>query len=274
MITLRWAQSPGSDVVQFKLYRSIIGFSAPLAPALAGKTLSLKINGGALQTFTFDAGDPVELINEAILYGQAYLSADGLRFFVRSNIRQAPGSVEIAGGTALGDLALTARLITEKSEDELIATVEAAEDVATALCYEDLDGSLSDFYAISAIDSFSVESLKSAYKAAIDFAGPVCTIQGIVVDLRGARVPDAEVKAIIQVPPQYSKQSVVTKDVITVLSGPDGKFNLPLLQKSLVRLEIPAIGYGQMITVPELVSVLLNDLEAETEYRYPLGYHV
>jgi len=271
MIILKWAQLPEADVVSYKVYRSIIGFKAPIVP-LAGKTLQLKLNRGPTQIFTFGSGDIVDTINATIVDGRAYKNQAATDFFVRSNIRQSPGSVEIIGGSALADLSLTVRLIVEKSEDSLIATVPAPVDPEATVEYEDLDGCIEDWYALTIIDSHSQESEKTNYRQPILSAGPICVIEGTIVNLQGTRIADAEVIANIQIPPTVSADTIVTKDPIRTQTGPDGRFSLPILQGALIKLEVPEIGFSMFATVPAKAFVFIQDLKTDEDYKSPTGY--
>lgn len=268
---LRWAPLPGADIASYKVYRSIIGFhtNLPTPATVAGKTLQLKMNGGSLQTITFSgSASLVDQINAVLLGGRAYLSYDTVSFLLRSDIRCGDGKVEIVGGTALGDLNLTVRTITEKSEDELLATVPAPVDPDAVVEYEDPDGVLGDWYAISVVNSMSQESTKTPWRQPITASGPLCIVEGLVITLQGARIPDAKVIATVQVPPESTEviSSISTQPVET-LTGPDGRFSLPLLQCALVRLEIEAIGLSRMITIPEKSFVYLNDIRVDLDYR-------
>lgn len=270
MNTLRWSQLEGAEVASYNVYRSIIGFKSALVSlgTLSGKTLTIRIDGGLSQTFSFDGTTPVvDLINETISGGTAHLSADGLSFFVRSN-NTCDGSVEIVGGSALTDLGLTPRVITEKSENELIATVTAPVDPLEAVEYEDLDGASKDWYRLTTVDELSAESDPTDWIQPILASGTLCVIEGLVTDLQGARVPDAQIIATIQVPPERDTlSSFITKDPVTALTNPSGRFSLPLIQGALVRLEIPAIGYSRNITVPEKAYVDLRDLTVDLCYQ-------
>jgi len=278
MNILKWAPFPTSNVASYRVYRSMIGFEADTAPpnVVSGKTLILKMNGGANQTITFSGVTPiVNQINAVLNGGQAYLSTvhAGMRFLLRSDVRSSPGSVQIVGGTALADLGLTARTITEKSEDLLIASVTALEDPEAIVTFEDEDGALQDFYAITTLDAQSNESLKTLYRQAVQFTGDICVIEGIVTDLQGVRYPDAEVTAqIIRFPHSTTKASQVTREPITTLTGPDGRFSLPLLQGALVMFEIPVVGFSRNITVPKKAYEFITDILVDLDYRYPLEY--
>lgn len=271
MMTLRWLPYPESNVASYRVYRSMVGFSFPNV-SLAGLTLQLKLNGGNTQTFTFTADPPHETINATITGGKAYLSQDSSKILVRSNIREAPGSVEIVGGTALVTMEQTPRVIAEKTEDVLLSTVPALVDPDEVVEFEDPDGVLQDFYAISTLDDLGNESSKTAYKQPIASTGPVCVLEGIISSIQGVRIPDAEVKATLLVAPHVSQDSHIDKESVSVFSTPDGRFSIPLLQGSLVLLEIPSVKLSQEITVPEESYFFVKDLQTDLQYLYPPGY--
>jgi hypothetical protein len=275
---LKFAPFPSSDVANYRVYRSIIGFTAVNAApgAVAGKTLQLKMNGGVLQTISFSGVATVpDQINLVLTGGRAYPNtADlGATFLLRSDIREAPGSVEIVGGSSLVDLDTTARVITETSEDEVIATIPALIDPEELVEFEDLDGALQDFYAIQTIDSFGNLSFKTGYRQAIQYTGNICVVEGIVTDLQGVRYVDAEVKAkLIKFPHSPEKASQVTLGEIITRTGPDGRFSLPLLQGALVQFEIRAVGFNRNITVPLKAYEFITDILVDLDYRYPLEF--
>ena len=275
MITLRWAPYPDANIAGYKVYRSFIGFigSIPSGVDIDGKTLELKVNGGPLQTFTFNNIDTViDTINDTIVGAEAFPSiSDANKFIVRSQLRDAPGSVEIAGGTGLLDLGLTTRIISEKSEDILISSLAALEDPSEALTYDDLDGVLQDWYAISTISNVGSESAKTPYRQAIQFTGPLCVMEGIISDLQGLRLVDEEVKAkIIKIPQESPVRSSISKDWVSTLSGPDGRFSLPLLQGTIVKFEVPVLKFSRNIRIPYKAYEFVTDLLTDLDYRYPL----
>lgn len=272
MIVLHWAPYPGADVASYKLCRSMIGFSAlkpsPLA-TINGLTLQLKFNGGATQTITFNGTTPVIDQINAVIPNSAYdCVLDTANFIVRSNVREAPGSVQIVGGTALALLGLTARTITEKSEEELIATIPALVDPTQVVSFEDPDGVPEDYYRLSTVSSLNVESTKTTYQQAISFSGSVCVIEGIVSNLQGIRLCDVEVSAHIIKMPQNSSCAFVSKDIITVLTGSDGRFSLALLQGAVVEIKIPSIGLSRNLCVPATPFAFLKDIPDGTDNVY------
>lgn len=277
MTTLRWAPFPGADVVSYKVYRSMIGFQAPvLTPtALSGKTLQLKMNGGTTQTFTFDGSSlPQDKINASIVGGRAYLSvSDNQYFLLRSDVRSAPGSVQVVGGSSLTALGLTARLIQEKSEDIVIAQLSANPDPQVIMEYTDPDGVCQDWYTVTSVDSHGTESAKAPYRQPTSYTGQVCVLEGIVTNLQGVRMPDVEVVAtLVRYPQAMGKCPQITLEPITTYTGSDGRFSIPLLQGSLVEFNIQAVGFSRNITVPEKAYEFITDLQVDLDYRYPLEY--
>lgn len=269
MIILRWALFPEAEDVQtFKVYRSFIGFCAPIVD-IAGKILKLKINGGPIQSFVFGTDSIVDTINSTIAGGQAYNSNDVNTFVVRSDIREAPGSIEILASDGAQALGLIPRLITEKSEDRLLSSVPVPEDTSSSIECVDPDGSISDYYAISTVNSIGDESRKTNYVKPINSTGPLCVIEGIVIGPQGERLPDAEISAHIQIPPEESGDSaMISKKAVKTISGPDGRYSLPLLQNKMYRIDIPITGYNKVVRVPEKGYVFINTQLVDLEYLF------
>lgn len=273
MIILRWARFPDADIVGFKLYRSIIGFTIngdKITNDIIGSTLSLKLNGGAVQHITFTSTNVVQEINAILTGGRAMASNMSSLVFVRSDIREAPGSVEILPCSAASILELTPRIITELSENVFIVGMTAPVDPAEEVVFEDLDGSMLDYYAVSSIDSMNTESDKTTWSRAINSAAPLCVIEGLIVDIQGRRLPDIIVEAKLETPPACigPSKATVLKSSVSTLTGQNGRFSLPILQGAVIRLTINAIGYDRMVTVPEKSYVLLEDLSTDEKDRF------
>jgi len=276
MNTLRWAPYPGADVAFYKIFRSIVGFRAPVvSPVLLdGLTLQLKMNGGPVQTITFDAMTaPVLKINDTLQGGRAYPSiAVPNTFIVRSDIREAPGTVEIVGGSSLEIFELGPKILREKSEDEQIQVVVSPEDPDQLLTFQDPDGAIQDFYALATVDNLSNQSNKTAYKQPVLATGNVCVIEGIVTNLQGARMADQEVTAfLVKYPHASAAGAQVTVDPVTVLTGADGRYSITLLQGAIVQITIQSLGFSSTITVPPQPFAFITDLSVELDYQYPLS---
>ena len=277
MIILRWSKFPGADVASYKIYCSMIGFRLHTIHPLivAGKTLILKTNGGDEQTITFDGETGLaEQINAALIQGHAYESSNPDWIYVRSDVRSAPGSIEIVGGTSLEDFGLVARAIYEKSEDFLIGMVGAPVNPNSVVEFQDPDGVCQDWYTITTVNSQGQESAKTSYKQPTTNTGNLCVLEGIVTNLQGVRLPDCEVTAtLVKFPHESSKASQVSLDTVKTYTGSDGRFSLALLQGALVMLEIPVVGFSHNISVPRKACEFITDILVDLDYRYPLEYN-
>lgn len=270
-IRLKWVPLPEADIQNSKIHRSMIGFKTPYeAPfgLIAGEDIVLKINNQDTQTITFPGDFGIDgiviFLNANLVGARAYKSSYDNSLIVRSNLREAPGFIQVIGGSALSKLGQDPRIISEKSEVEIITTVPGAESV-----YADLDGVIQDYYAISTVDNFGNESKRCTLAQAVGFATPICVVEGKVIDLQGQRIPDVVVTAKIVTRPQItSGHSAIIKDELSVLTGEDGRFSLPLLQLSQVIFSINETRISDPIEIPEQDFVYFDDLPIYEDYRF------
>lgn len=271
-IRLKWSIIDGADVETFNIHRSIVGFSTPTeAPfgLINGDTLQIKLNNDTLQTITFSGdlaiGPLVDEINAQIEGGQAFAAVDSNILYLRSDIRSESGFLTIVGGTALSKLGQTARTISPQSEVLLLDSV-----AGTVFEFTDLNGVLEDFYGLQTVDSLGCVSVVSALTQAITFSGPICVIEGCVIDLQGVRVPDVLVTARIVTPPDTfgeNEKAIVTKDLISTLSAEDGRFSLALLQGSEVLFEINNTGLSDPVLIPNQNFEFFSKLAIFDDYK-------
>lgn len=264
MVTLRWAPLPSAAITSYNIYRSIVGFQATIPDdSLDGLTLILSLNGHANQTFTFDSGDPVARINATIQNGIAVLSDDARSFFVRAS-----DEVNIIGGTALTLLGLSVRDITALSESTFITNIPVNADPLVVLEYDDPDGLLQDYYAISTVDTNSSESNLTDFIQPMTATGPLCTITGLIVDSQGNRIVDTTITATIETMPQTVSGAGIITTPVTVRTDSAGRFRLPLLQGALVRLEVPVLRYARVIKVPTTSTADFLTLPINRSYQF------
>lgn len=271
MIVNRWLPfENATNIVSFNVYRSIIGFTGKLGANVQGKTLQLKVNTETVQTITFGV-DPILDFNTQVEGGKAYLNYDQDGFIFRSDIREAPGFVEIVGGDAIPLLEVgAARRIEEKSEDELIANVLVDNRPATEFYeYRDNDGSLLDFYALTSVDDNDDESAKTAYVQPIQSTKPLCVIEGTLCNIEGARLVDQEVTyQVAEYSVAVDERNSVGIKPLSVRTTHNGRFSFAVIQGTDILLEIPAIGFSSVVCVPEQNFVFLNDLIQTDQTKY------
>lgn len=268
---VRWVPLNDSGVQTYRIHRSMIGFKttnqAPFG-LINGDTLILKINNETTQTITFTSDmailDLVSFLNTKLSGARAYKSNYDNSLVIRSNYREAPGYIKIVGGTCLPKLGEYARQISEKSEVKLIAEVSGSLNL-----YEDLDGAIQDFYGISTVDDMGNISRVSSLIQAIGFVAPICVVEGKVVDLQGQRLADVKVTAkIVNRPQMIANHSAIVQAELSVLTGEDGRFSLPLLQKSQVIFEINDTRISDPIEIPQQNYIYFDDLPIYEDYGF------
>lgn len=270
-ITLKWESLPSADIASYKIFRSMIGFVTPVeAPygLVAGDKLNLKINSTDVQTIIFpqdyNAVDMVDFLNNELEDATAYKDAVTNSIYLRPKLRESNCFIEIVSGSAMAKMGLTARIISEKSEFFQIGTV-----FGDCTEYLDANGAIQDFYCLSTVDSIGNNSKKTSAVQAQQFTGAICVVQGCVSNLQGVRQQDTKVTAKIVCPPEKKGSSgYITDDIVTTLTGEDGKFSLPLLQGAKVLFEIDDTRVSDPVKIPSTSYVDFGTLEIYEEYRF------
>lgn len=269
-IKLKWSPIDNADIKTYKIHRSILGLvtstEAPFGLA-SGDTLKLKINSQTLQviTFTGDLGaeDLIDFLNDKLNGARAYKAKDSDKIYIRSNIRNEDGFIEVFGGTAISKLGFPLGTISEKSSSSVIDIVDA-----NTLMYEDVNGVIQDYYALSVVDNFGNESKKTAFIQAIEFTGNICVVEGKLTDLQGVRKCDVVVTAKIVTPPEQTETgSYVLHEEVSTITGEDGRFSLPLLQGASVIFEIEDARISDPVLIPEEPFVYFNTLNINPDYK-------
>lgn len=243
----------------------ITEYEAPFG--LSGDILQLKINSPSITSIYLPASvDNISALvvhlNSTLVGATAYRAYGSNKLIIRSNIRTAPGVIEIVGGSALAKMGVSTKIISERSHAVKIGSVNFPLQE-----FEDKDGVLEDFYGLSTVDTLSNESNISSLRQAINFTGPICVIEGCITDLQGMRVPDVKVLARVVTPPAGSSHTSIIKKEVYTLSGEDGRFSLPVLQNARVIFEIDETRVSDPITIPEAPYVFFDDLPIDQEYK-------
>ena len=130
-------------------------------------------------------------------------------------------------------------------------------------------GNLSDYYGISTVDSIGNESRVTSLKSATSFVPPLCHIKGKIINLQGARRVDQRVVArLVTSPLSVSVHSSVSTKEVSVLTGEDGKFSLPVIQGAEIILLINDTQISDPIKVPNQPSVAFDSLDIFPEYKF------
>jgi hypothetical protein len=270
----------GASISRYGIYRSVVGFQGDVVhpTVVDGKTLQLSINLGAAQTITFDGATPIiDRMNSYFSGGRAIVSMGSpTRFIWRVEGGSSPGVVQILGGTALADLGLTAGTYSNQSKSYLVAYVDAKpEDDADGVEFCDPDGTIYDSYRVTTVDLSNEESKPTNYVTPTGTTGKVCWIYGVVSDPAGVRIPDAEVRArVLEIPQSVVPPAHINSAIVSTLSNPQGRYEICLIQGSLVEISIPSIYYTRQVRIPAQSRAAITDLLVDRDNQYPLGVEV
>lgn len=269
-----------ASISRYGVYRSVIGFEGDVvAPSTVdGKSLQLSVNLGPTQTVIFDSSTPiVDKMNSYFVGGHAVASVSNqTRFIWRVDGGSSPGVVQILGGTALADLGLTAGTYSKESKSYLVTYVNpTADDDIYGVEFCDPNGTIYDSYRVTTIDLSNEESKPTEYVSPTDSTGKVCWVYGVVSDVSGARVPDAEVSArILEIPQSVTSPTFIDNSVVSTRSNAQGRYEICLLQDALVELSIPSIYYTRQIRVPSQNRAAVTEIPVDRDYQYPLGVEI
>jgi hypothetical protein len=126
----------GVNTATFVAARAVAAGSGLAIVNISGETLTLKINGGALQTITFGAGDvsadtACATINSQLLGGWAEVVTGEIKIY--SDTLGTGGIVEIVGGSARAELGLTIAVNVEATSKAVDCTAVTIAEIKTWL---------------------------------------------------------------------------------------------------------------------------------------------
>ena len=279
--TILWNIFSDAVVDSFNIYRSITGITVTFPNSLAaGDTLVFAATSPKKQTVTLSVGVPTIDTVLADINAQAHglkavKSTSGTTLYIRCTSNTNP-KLKLYPCTFLTHTGQTVRIIAPKSEWSLLTSLGTILN-QTAYDYPDPNGDSTDWYRITTVTGI-IESLPSQdQKASVvpGVPGSFCVVEGRVIDLQNRPVASAHVRATIMIPVGVNSNSGVTKRRKVVITDSFGRWSMPILQKQQVLFEIPAIGYNQVIKVPEENFALFKDLAANNDYYFnPAGESV
>lgn len=253
MIHVKWTAFDDATCDQFNIYRSIPGFTITFPQtSIAGTELRLQVTSPDTQIIPITsnvAADVVNDINSVIKGAMALLSDDGNHVFVRAtatkNIR-----VKLLSCTFATAAGITPRIILPESEWEQIASVARIPN-EVSYDYEDPDGQFSDSYRVTSVIAM-VESLPSLIKRPSLPSPAVCAIEGRALSIHGTPLANSLVRAKPYIMADFEDSAFLPpqNQFLTTRTDVYGRFSINLLQTHVYLLEIPSVGYNDIIEVP------------------------
>lgn len=267
--TVKWNVFEDADIDTMRLYRAITGLEIPFPNSLStGNVFKFIATDSSLQTLTVGATDIdsiLALLNTAKGVVATKDSGD-TKIFLRIPARIDPRLV-LFSSSALTSLGETPRTIVPRSEFKAIHD----EPFVTGTFeyeFEDLDGDPNDWYYITTIKS-GAESFPSIAQQPHLTPEKVCVIEGRVTDLQNNPIVGVEVEASVIIPPNTTaKNTGIVTMIKQVLTDEKGRWSITLIRGQLIMFHIEAIGYNQIIEVPDKPFELFRDLEPLKDHEF------
>lgn len=252
MIELKWQAFNDADCDAFRIYRSIPGFTLTFPLTLAGTELKIQVTSPDLQVISITLNTAVGVageINAAIKGATATVSDSGTQVFVRINATKNPRMV-LKSCTFASAAGLAPGVIVPESSWEFITAIPRVNNTFD-YDFTDPDGAYSDSYRLTTITGL-VESAPSIIKRPVIALPPLCVLEGRILSGDNRPLQNAIVRAKPQIPEDCVDGSLVAHGVTQEQrTDTSGRFSINLLQKHVYLLEIPAIGYNEVVDVPE-----------------------
>jgi hypothetical protein len=271
MINLKWSSYSDATCDTFQIYRSIPGFilNFPVG-AVAGTTLRLQVTSPEIQSVAISSDTAVGVaaeLNAGFVGLTATVSDDGSQVLVRAKAHKGP-KIRLYPCSFVDAVAgLTPRIITPESEWVLISSI-ARTPGTDEYSYEDPDGQYADSYRISTVIGSS-ESIPSLPAKPFIPSPDMCTVEGRLIS--GVNRPLQN--ALVRIRPYLAGDSVDSAlvhmgSIATRRTDVFGRFKLEVLQGHCYLLEIPAIGYNQVIEVPETNWADITSLASTSKHWF------
>jgi len=266
--TVKWNIFEDADIDTMRLYRAITGIEIPFPNSLStGDVLKFAATDCSFETLIIGATD-IDSILALLNSGcgiVATKNASGTKIFLRANAKTNP-KLTLYSSSAVTALGETPRIIVPRSE---FIAIHDEPFVAGTFSYEfeDLDGEPSDWYHFTTIKG-TTESIPS-HDLRPRIAPPnSCVIEGRVTDLQNNPVVGVEVEASVIIPPNRNQNTSIVPTIKQVLTDECGRWAIALIRKQLIFFHIEAVGYNQIIYVPDAPFALFKDLEPVKDHEY------
>lgn len=271
---LRWYNYGTTPPTSFNIYRAVTGLVVEFPGGLvSGDKLVFSATSPTIQTIAIGSvaiDSVVALINAKAKGIVASKSTSGDKLYLRCTA-EAGAKFKLLPCDFSYNTEQDARIIGPAMEYELIDSIPYVSG-QDAYEYADNTGHPLDWYHITTVTG-AVESEASLDFQAIQDDG-LCIVEGQIVNLSGRGVFNSEVSVKIIVPVQEdtARNQAISQNSISTISDHMGRWRLPLLRSQQVLLQIPAIGYNQVVTVPDQDFVLFKDLiPGNDHYLNPAG---
>lgn len=269
MINLSWSTYNDSSVDTFNVYRSITGISIPFPNSLqSGDVLQFSATSPTVQRVTITATDITSVVAAINTQGkgiQATANTASTAILLRCTATVNP-KLKLYPCTFLTDTGIPVQLVAPKMNPSLVGTV-AGVTAPSNYTFSDADGSPYDYYYITSVKS-SVESIPSIWQKPLVTPESLCVIEGRVKSLQNNPIVGAEVKMSPIGGVATSDSSGVVFPPLIAYTDDLGRWSLPVLQGTQLLVQIPSVGYNQVVEIPAQSYELFSNLAPVNDYYF------
>lgn len=269
MTTISWNVFDDSTPDSFNVYRAITGLEINFPNSLAvGNILLFQATTKDLQKLTVTATD-IDSIVTLLNAGKGIKATKyGTKILVRCTARENP-KIKIQPCSFAANAGVASGLYAPKQNFELIGNVPFVLNQST-YSFSDAEGDPLDWYHITALTG-SDESVPSIDQQPIIAPPDLCVVEGRITDLQNNPVVGVLVDARIEIPVGEVENTGIVIPNITTLTDCLGRWSLPLLRNQLVLFQIEAIGYNEVLAVPDAPFALFKDLKPVDDHLFAPG---
>lgn len=269
LITLRWNTFDDAAPDSFNVYRSFVGLTIDFPNDLAvGDKLIFAVTSETRQTITLartTIAQVVEDINAQAHGLVATKNTANTKLFLRATASVNP-KLKLYPCAFLTNTDQAVRLIGPKSEFSLVGNVPFVAGTSE-YSFEDADGDSLDFYHLTTVTG-SDESIPSIDLQPIVIPAEVCTVEGRVIDGQNRPIVSVVVKATVVIPVGMEQNSSIIPTPVQILTDSLGRWSLSFIRCQLVLFQIEAVGYNQVVSIPNLSAALFRDLKPVDDYVF------
>lgn len=265
--TVKWNTFTDTLVDSFKIYRAVTGVVVSFPNSLVtGDKLVFAATSPTRQVVVLTGTNISQVAADVNAQAKGLKATiDGTNLILRCTARTNP-KLKLEACTFLTHTGVTPQLIGPAQNFVYLDSVTFDSEI-NQYEYTDPVGDPVDYYRITTLMG-STESGPSQSTQSIIDAGNICMIEGRVINSQNDPVLGAEVSASVVVPVGSEEDSGIVPEVHTVYTDELGRWSIPFIRSQLILFQIPALGYNQVIQVPDAPSALFRGLKPVNDNEF------
>lgn len=275
---IRWYPYADTVIDRYRLYRSIVGIKVDFPSTLRyGDQLVFAATSPTQQTVKLTGSDINTVISNINAQGKGVVATKnsaGTELYIRCTATTDPKFklMRCSFATKTGQIP---RSVTQGSEYVLLTEVTHVPETEV-YTIDDAEGALNDWYQVTSVKN-EIESIPSQSIAPAEAFNENCFIVGRIMSPGNSPMPGEQISASVMgtVGANPADQSLVSEEKISTFTDEEGRWTLSTTRGQLVLLEIPSIGYNEVVKVPDQDYVLFSSLTPSNDHYFnPTGEQI